>query len=485
MLRISRGVKIQLLVFLLISVAGVVYTGARFVGLPLVTSSYTVVADFPSSGGIFTNAEVDYRGVPVGRVGALHLIPGGVAVDLSIDSGRPIPADTTAAVENLTAVGEQYVELEPKVDHGPYLHPGSVIGLGSTSVPVGYETILVNLDNLVSSVNLKDLSITVAELGKAFTGLGPALHALIANGDALTQAAQQNLPSNIALINDGRTVLDTQLALNGDLQTFATNLDQFSAQLVASDHDLRSFLSNGVGGTAQLQQVLASNARALPVLLGNLLTVGQIQAARLPGLREVLLLYPGSVADGFLVDPGDGTAHFGFINDNNPPVCTNGYQAVVHRDGSGKGNLSRNDGGPANLNVDCTDKSSPSQLDDLRGARNQPRPAGDTTATVHSYSTESFPYGPPTSAPGYASAYGSGSGSGSGSGTAPGSGSGSGSPLPGGSGGTPVAVGPYDPLTGLFALPGGGTARLGDLTAAFEQMGADAWQYPLLSALAP
>ena len=39
-------------------------------------------ADFPDSGGIFTNAEVTYRGVTVGKVGQLHLIANGVRVDL-------------------------------------------------------------------------------------------------------------------------------------------------------------------------------------------------------------------------------------------------------------------------------------------------------------------------------------------------------------------------------------------------------------------
>ena len=36
----------------------------------------------PSSGGIFTNADVTERGVEVGRVGTLHLVKGGVEADV-------------------------------------------------------------------------------------------------------------------------------------------------------------------------------------------------------------------------------------------------------------------------------------------------------------------------------------------------------------------------------------------------------------------
>ncbi|MHB8342391.1 MAG: MCE family protein [Mycobacteriales bacterium] len=462
MLRIGRGVKAQLVTFLVIAAAGITYTGAHFVGFSVFNPTYRVVLDLPSSGGIFTNAEVSYRGVPVGRVGALRLTPTGVAVDLNIDQGTKIPADTRAVVANLSAVGEQYVDLEPQTDTPPYLQPGQVIPQQDAAIPINDETLLINLENLAGSVNLRDLSITIAELGKAFAGTGPALHQLIASGDALTASAMQNLPTDIQLINDGKTVLDTQRQVAGDLATFSANLAQFSGQLVASDSDLRALLDNGVGGTAQLQSVLASNAQALPVLLGNLITLGQIQMVRLPGLKVILLLYPGSVADGFLTAPGDGTAHFGLITDSNPAVCTNGYQAVKHRNGSGN-NPQVNDGGPANLNVDCTDKSSPTTLDDLRGARNAPRPPGDTTGTVHTYTEIPFPYGAPTTAPGYAAVAGS---------------------VPAPATAAPVAgIGPYDPISGLFAAPSGVSAEIGTVGGEQSLLGNQGWQYLLYAPL--
>ena len=50
---------------------------------------------------------------------------------LSIDKAcDKIPADTLALVGNKSAVGEQYVDLEPKTDAGPYLKDGAVIADG-------------------------------------------------------------------------------------------------------------------------------------------------------------------------------------------------------------------------------------------------------------------------------------------------------------------------------------------------------------------
>ncbi|CAM5522554.1 hypothetical protein SPURM210S_00671 [Streptomyces purpurascens] len=78
---------------------------------------------------MFPGAEVTYRGVPVGKVGALRLAgPDGVSVTLDIEDGAPrIPADTLAVVANRSAVGEQYVDLQPRTSHGPYLLNGGTI----------------------------------------------------------------------------------------------------------------------------------------------------------------------------------------------------------------------------------------------------------------------------------------------------------------------------------------------------------------------
>lgn len=464
MLRIQRGVKLQILVFLLISVLGIAYTGAHFVGFSAFNPTYLVRVDLPSSGGIFTNAEVTYRGVPVGRVGALHLTTNGVEADLHIQQHfDQIPAKTKAIVADLSAVGEQYVDLQPATSAGPFLRNNSTIPVQATGVPISDERLLINLNTLVKSVNLTDLQTTVTELGKAFAGTGPVLRKLITAGDNLTAAAQQNLPSNITLLNDGQTVLDTQRQVAGDLQTFAANLAQFSGQLVTSDADLRKLFTNGAAGASQLQQVLQANQSALPMLLGNLSTLAQISSARVLGIKQLLILYPGVVADGFLVTPGDGTAHFGLNADLGSPVCTQGYQATKRRDGSGN-NPQVNYGGPGNLNADCT--SPPSQTD-VRGARLAPRPPGDTTATRHNYTPLAVPYG---AAP--ASETGGTSSSASSSGASP---SASASPA--------AVVTPYDPVSGVFQLPGGGTGELGSTGGEARLLGSQSWEYLLLGPL--
>ena len=432
---IQTRVKVQLVVFLLMSVVGIAFAGIKYVGVSAPGATFTVFADFADSGGIFTNAEVLERGVLVGRVGELTLTPDGVRVALTIDSKwkNKIPKDSDAVVANLSAVGEQYVDLRPVAATGPMLGAGDVIPVSRTRIPVETSKILLDLDRFVRSVDRDKLAVVLDELGKAFDGTGPDLRRLIEQGDKLTLAATDALPETKALIRDGQTVLATQRAIGGDLRTFSANLALLGQQLVSSDADLRKVLDNGVASSRELDSLLKANESTLPSLLGNLVTLGEIQAARIPGLRTILVAYPPNVANGFFTAAG-GLAHFGLVYESNPPVCKVGYESTDHRSNSPADWHKR-----ANLNTYCNE---PPTTTNARGAKQAPRPPGDPTA------------GPPPGGYPQLSAL-----------------SGSSSPQ----------VASYDPATGLLSVPGGMSFLMGDTGGQQSYLGGQSWKWLLLS----
>lgn len=448
-----RRIKIQLTAFVVITVLGIAYAGFAYVGFhPFgIGDPYEVTAYFSASGGIFPSAQVTERGNVVGTVTSLTLIPHGVAVHLAIDPQYKIPANSSAAVDDLSVVGEQYVDLTPASNGPPYLHAGGVIGLARTSVPLNDAVILANFDRFVNSVNLPALETVISQLGAAFQGTGPALQQLIDAGDALTKSAQANLPTDVQLINVGQTVLDTQQALNGDLQAYTANLAQFSAQLVTSDPDLRALLNSGVASSQQLTALLDANRNALPVLLDNLVTMAQIQDVRLPGLETILTVYPPNVANGFLTAAG-GHAHFSIDTSSNPSDCTQGYNTTPRPISA--------TGGLANLNTYCT--SPPSSGIDVRGAANAPH-YGDGTQ------------GPPPG--GYQQLPGA-------SYQSPNARASSAHPVAaagsGGSAGT-AAVAPYDPATGMIELPDGRSFQLVENGGESNYLGSNSWEWLLLA----
>ena len=78
---LTRATRIKLVVFGVIAVLVIGYTGFHYASLGRLLGLrgyYTVQMELANAGGIFPQADVTYRGVSVGRVGAVRLTPTGV-----------------------------------------------------------------------------------------------------------------------------------------------------------------------------------------------------------------------------------------------------------------------------------------------------------------------------------------------------------------------------------------------------------------------
>ncbi|MFJ8911404.1 MCE family protein [Amycolatopsis sp. NPDC102389] len=364
---ITRKTKIQLAVFVVIAVVSVVYAGGKYAGLDrlLGTRGYLVTAQLVDSGGIFVNAEVSYRGVAVGKVASMTLTEHGIDLGLDIDSGAPkIPADTKAAVANRSAVGEQYVDLLPMHENGPYLAEGSVIKRDKTSIPLAPDTVLSNLDKLVSSVKPESLRTVVDETYEAFANAGPDLRQLLNSTGSLTATATQYLPDTQGLLANSRTVLDTQRRQADNITQFSSGLKTIAAQLKTSDPDLRRVIDEAPKLSRQISDVLAVSGTDLGVLFANTLTTAQITSARTDAIEELLVAYPIISAFSRSTSP-DGTGHLGVVfNFFDPVSCTKGYEGTKQRPA--------NDTTEAPVNTQAYCAEPPGSPTGVRGSQNAP-----------------------------------------------------------------------------------------------------------------
>lgn len=328
----SRLVSTQLILFVIIAILGVVYVGAKYVRIDqlLGFGQYTVIGEFTDSGGIFENAEVTYRGIPVGRVGALDLTEKGVNVELKMDkSGPDVPSDTIAVVANRSAIGEQYVDLQPRTDQGPFLQDGDVIAEADTSIPTPVESLLKNVKTLADSVPVDDLRTLVTELGTGFEGTGESLEGLVTSLDTLSADALDNLPQTITLIRDSRVFLDTQSEQSSSIQQFSSDLELVTAQLRDSDPDIRRLIDNGIPASDQVGALVDQAGPSLTSNLTSLAGIAETLSPRAFALRPLLQFLPALAQGANAVSPGDGTIHQGILLEvNNPPSCTIGYEGT-------------------------------------------------------------------------------------------------------------------------------------------------------------
>jgi phospholipid/cholesterol/gamma-HCH transport system substrate-binding protein len=379
---ISSRTKKQLLVFVFITLVGVSYVGARYARLDRLVydSAYQVHAEFAQSGGIFAGAEVTYRGVRIGQVSEMKLTRDGVDVVLSIDKGEDrIPADTLALVGNKSAVGEQYVDLEPRTDKGPYLKDDSVIATADTQVPKSTTEVLTSVDEFVNSVPQDDLRTVVSELGAGFKGTGDDLAQIIDTSNSFIEAANQNFDVTTALIRDSNTVLRTQSDKGSAIRSFAQNLALFSGVVADNDASLRKLIDNGSATANELRTFLEQNQVDLGGLINNLVTTGEVVVKHLDGIRQILVLYPYEVAQGFTVAAKTGgvyNARFGLIFNSDPAVCDKGYDPKEWR------SPLQTEDKAMDEDAHCAE---PATKTNARGAQNAPRTGAAYRTPVATY----------------------------------------------------------------------------------------------------
>lgn len=367
---ITLGIRLKNIAFLVIAVLVLGYLGVRYADLGHYVGMrdyYTVKVRLARTGGLFTHSDVTYRGVSVGRVGPIELTDDGVEAQLRIDKSAPrIPDGLHAVVASLSAVGEQYVDLRPTRGGGPYLADGSVIDQADTTLPAPVTDVLTSVNGLASSVDLESLRTVVDEFGTALSGHGDDLQVLLDTGGEFIDAADDALPTNTRLMEDGAVVLRTQAEQGEALKGFASGAKELAAQLKSSDTDLRRLITTAPGATEQISGLLRDLEPGFGVVVANLLTTSEVAVTRQRGLEELLVKLPAVAAAGASAVDGNG-ARFGMsVTFFEPLPCTAGYGATTYRNG-----LDTTAGPPVDTGARCT--ASPGTGVNVRGSANAPK----------------------------------------------------------------------------------------------------------------
>jgi phospholipid/cholesterol/gamma-HCH transport system substrate-binding protein len=366
---LTRRIRLQVTAFIVIALVGISYVSVRYVGLQRLVgaSGYTVHLELADSGGIFSNAEVTYRGVTVGRVGSLELSATGVVANLHITSSRHIPADLKAVVADRSAIGEQYVDLRPNADSGPYLKDGTTIPRSVTTIPPPVDQLLYNVDSLSESIPTKSLNTVINELSSAVQNSGQSLQVLLDAAGELFPAADKDFTNQAQLIDSSATVLATQQQESASIKSFSANLALIASQLRSSDPDLRKLISTATPAAQQVNGLISDIGSSASVLISNLLTTSQIFLGSVNGVREVLVRLPQAVSIGSTVVTAKGVNVGLSLTFFDPLPCTNGYRGTVRRNAD---DVSA--GQPLNTSAGCLSGSS-----DVRGSQNAPALTSD------------------------------------------------------------------------------------------------------------
>lgn len=408
---ILRQVKIQLVVFALITVATLWYGAVSLFDVGrVVHPPYTVSAQFADADGLYPRADVDLLGTRVGAVKELRPGPGsGTTVVMEIDPDVEISTDVHATVGSKSAIGEGYVQLVPMSTGGETLTDGDVITTVDTTSPPDLALLLGHLDALARSVPLDKLATVLREGSTAVDGLGPSFGRLINDSHTVASRSLADVESLTALIHDARTVLGTQVALGSQTRVYLHELAGLTGRLRELDRSFAGVYSNGISAGTQVTDLLRDTQSALPVLLTNLISLTTVASDRIPQLRKTLVVFPWVLENGsntarycdeydirtgkpvqrtcHLDDNGQGiyTLHLAQQLDQGPGgaasynPCTKGYGDTLRYqpDGTpvgGAGARERVDSEP-NLRATCAAPPTDADTPNVRGSQNVTTPA--------------------------------------------------------------------------------------------------------------
>src|SRR5690349_2986849 len=323
---LTRFVKIQLVLFTILTVLALVVLGWYYLRIPALAGigQYKLYADLPRSGGLYATANVTYRGTQIGKVTSVEPTEKGARAEMSIDNRYKIPADATANVHSVSAIGEQYLDLVSTGNPGQYLSNGQTVATGTVPSEVGPALDAANRGLAVLPKEKIDGLLT--EASKAVGGLGPSLQRLVDGTTNLAQGFQENIPQVNDLVEHSTPILQSQVDSGDAIGQWSRNLNILAAQSASQDQALRSALQAAPPTLDQVSATFNDVRDSLPQTLANLEVVIDMLKRYHKGLEQAFVILPqgATIAQAGTIFENEGLLHFG-LSINQPPPCLTGF----------------------------------------------------------------------------------------------------------------------------------------------------------------
>jgi len=329
-------------------------------------SEYRVTVQLPRSGGLLPNQEAAERGFRVGEIEDLRITPAGVDAVVRIDSKFQIPASSAVRVSGLSPAGEQYIDFLPATNQGPFLKDGSIIPLGTASVPQSLADTLTNSDGALKQLDMAKLEILKSELGMSTEG-PEKLADIVDGGTFLLSTLDSVLPETTSLLKTSRVVFNLAADKGPGIKAAAADLNQTFTGVDRMLGGYRTLNAQAPRTLAGVDNLFTDNSETMVQLLGSLATTSQLLYLRVPALHALFPNYRTSVFDALANTMHDDGL---WVNGDIYPRYACDYGTPRH-------SPSAADYPEPFMSTYCRDDD-PAVL--IRGAKNAPRPAGDDTA---------------------------------------------------------------------------------------------------------
>jgi phospholipid/cholesterol/gamma-HCH transport system substrate-binding protein len=266
--------------------------------------------DVPDVNGLVVDSNVLLRGAPVGKVSAMRTSLQASTIDFYVDGQYRIPEDTEVRLENLSALGESFIEFVPRSDGGRTFQDGQRIPTKSVTQQPSVSELTTSVVRVLNQLDpgavkriigeadaaLPDPNAVLPNLSNASIQLNNMVNGMNGQGyQVLTNF--QTLLRNAEWVNPALTSMAPQiLRLGVGLQ------DLFKLFSAFYQHDNPNSIMNLNNLVARIQGLLDDRG-------GDLKVLGEAFQPKLNAIAAVLMNFDsGQILDNFLNQvPADGT----------------------------------------------------------------------------------------------------------------------------------------------------------------------------------
>jgi ABC-type transporter Mla subunit MlaD len=266
--------------------------------------------DVPDVNGLVVDSNVLLRGAPVGKVTGTRTSLQASTIDFYVDGQYRIPADTEVRLENLSALGESYIEFVPRTDGGQTLKNGQRISTESVVSPPSVSELTTSVVRVLNQLEpgairriinesdaaLPDPKAVLPNLSRASTLVNNMVNGMNGQGHQLLSNFQ-TLLRNAEWVNPVLTNLTPQT------QTIGINFqDLFKHFPVLYARDEPDSIMNLNNLVVRIQALLDDRG-------GDLKVLGEAFQPKLNAIAGALMNFDtGQILDHFLDQvPADGT----------------------------------------------------------------------------------------------------------------------------------------------------------------------------------
>jgi phospholipid/cholesterol/gamma-HCH transport system substrate-binding protein len=272
-----------------------------------------LTAYFSRTIGLYQGNDVRILGVRVGTIDKITVQGTRVRVQMSYDDKYKLPADVQAVIIPPSVVSDRYVQLTPAYTGGQMLADKAVLDTDRTQVPLEFDEVFRNLDQLNRALGPEGankhgaLSRLINISAKNLNGNGQVLNGALKQFSAAISTLAGSRTDLFSTVRQLQQFTTTLAANDGGVRALNSNLSKVGGQLAGERKDLGAALSNLATALQLVNSFVADNRSSLTGDIHGLTKVTNVLTTEKEAVKEIIDMAPFALSN--LALAGDPKAH--------------------------------------------------------------------------------------------------------------------------------------------------------------------------------